>query len=200
VDEYASAAQRRDVDLRSLALATYQELSNLAMVIDQLPSEGTVLRAVRRQLKPLGQQVIEDAEVQRLIAQGAPYWVTTHARPSQPETTNANPAEGATDPTEPADTHFGLAMLVTVEQAAEIINLSGSWWQITPSASGRLGDPPLEIRIPRDVALTLTDGQIVAQQKLFLLGTVRRQLAKAKVANQLAPGAPTFVAQYAVAY
>jgi len=198
VDDYAAAARRRDVDLRSLALATYRELSNLALVIHKLPPDSTVLRAVRRQLKPLGQQVIEDAEVQRLIAQGAPYWITTQARQPQPE--NSDTAVDTTDPAEPTDQSYGLAMLVTVDQADEITSLSGSWWQIVPSSSSHLGDPPLEIRIPRDVALSLSGGQIVAPQKLFLLGTVRRALEKAKTSGQLAPVPPTFVAQYAVAY
>ncbi len=193
LDDWSVAMHAGDVDLKSLAPATYRDLTNLALVIERLPPENLVLRTVRKQLGSLGRLVVEKPEVQRLVVDGAKYWVKKHTHPS-----TSLVAEEAME-------GYGLAMIIVVEKAEEVVDANGTWWRVVASDASSLGDPPLELRIPRDVALSLPGDQFVSKQLLFLLGVAR---SRAEVAGSngetleskayTAPRPQAFTASYVI--
>lgn len=185
LDEWAVAKQTvakqsEKVDLETLAKTAYANLTNLALVIDKLPQSTSLMRPVRLQLGVLGKQVSDKDDVKRLVIDESRAWVNAQRL-----------ADGSSK-------GYGLAMIFIVEQAEKVADAQGQWWKVVATNNSRLGEPPLEIRIPFDVALSLSADQIVAKQVLFLLGTVRPQSEISENELDSAPGSSVFEASYAL--
>ncbi len=203
------ALQNDSASRLQLAKLTYGELTSLAMAmamaIDELPDSGVVLRAVREPLYRIGQQVEKEPQVRRLIDDGSSFWVRQQ-RKSEAGTLKDEPAnqtvaaesEGVAanaETTAAADMAYGLAMTVVLDSVMQ--SADGQWWLATSSTlNKKLGEPPLELRIPRDLTISLPNDGLIEGQSLFLLGTVR-QLPEMVVSGSLiAPQAQVFVASY----
>ncbi len=169
--EWTEVAQQGNIDLKSLAQATYANLINVALVIQKIPTEQPVLRIIRGELKSIGRQVKASAEVRHLIDKGSEFWFLSQAM---------NPSDSENSGTRP---DFGLAAIVSVASVDE----SSSTWTLSASDETTwFGQNKLKIQIPRDVAVHVEVGQ-----KLFLLGVVEAENEK------MAPDSQRFLASYA---
>ena len=177
LQQWAEAAEQRQVDLRSLAQSTYRELADLALALERLPADETVQLAVREELNALGRLVQEEAEVRRLIVEGGRYWVAT----------------GGGQAADAASARYGLAMIVVAEGAEE----EAAMWRLQATAASRLGTPPLELRLPAAVASGLGASGPQPQMPLFLMGVVTVPTNSADTPEPAAPQSPQFVANYA---
>ncbi len=174
------AKQSEKVDLGTLAKTTYANLTNLALAIDKLPQTTSLMRPVRKQLGVLGKQVSDKDDVKRLVIDESRAWVNAQSL------------------AEDSSKGYGLAMIFIVEQAEKVADAQDQWWKVVPTNKSSLGEPPLEIRIPFDVALSLSADQIVSHKLMYLLGMVRPQSETSENERGSAPGSSVFVASYAL--
>ncbi len=120
-------------DLKQLAQVVFEDLTRLAVLIDELPDGNPVLRTVGAQMQSIGKTVKRLEHVQSLVRQGSRFWT--------------NQREDSTD--------YGLAMVVDVEAAEKTDQV----WKLRVSAESELGSPPIEIEVPRALAPSLDAGQ-----------------------------------------
>ncbi|MEZ6074545.1 MAG: hypothetical protein R3C09_02120 [Pirellulaceae bacterium] len=207
----AFKALRDDSNSRSqlakLAHVTYGELTGLAMAIDELSTSGdmpegyAVLRAVRERLDRIGLQVEQEPEVRGLIEKGSRFWVQNQLNSqtvaikdtANPEAVAAESKSAVESPVT-ANPVFGLAMTVELDSVKQ--SADGHWWLAHPTLATQLGEPPLEIRIPRDFTIAFPQDTLAKGQSLFLLGTVRPLPEEAVIGSNEAPQAQPFEASY----
>jgi hypothetical protein len=195
--EWPQAVETRQSNLKSLAQTTYGELASLAMAIDNLPPSHALLRAVRGKLKPIGRQVQLNPEVRQLIEQGARFYVqkqSTEEPPMGKTESNEAAAPAVLAASEAAEQVYGLAMTIVVDSVTE--SSDGEWSMVVPTTRTQVGTPPLELRIPRDVTISLPTEALANGQSLFLLGTVRPHSEETDSGITAAPDVRPFVASY----
>ncbi len=173
--QWPKAYRSGGADIKTRAQSTYANLCSLAQKVRSSVQQNHISQvALLTELRSVGNQVEQYAEVRSLIQQGSNYWLDRLAA--------SIPAHdiAKTDP----KNEFGFAIVITVESA-----------QLTPSdafvvSASKITRPisqNLEIAIPRSVARNVEAGQ-----KLFLLGYVRPD----EGTPMKAPRSYQFVASY----
>ncbi|MCA9181457.1 MAG: hypothetical protein KDA51_08385 [Planctomycetales bacterium] len=207
----AFKALRDDSNSRSqlakLAHVTYGELTGLAMVIDEVSNNhemsqvDAVLRAVRERLDRIGRLVKQESEVRGLIEKGSRFWVQNHLNSPMETLQDTDKSEAVAVKSKSAAASpataspvYGLAMAVELDSVRQ--SADGQWWLATPTLATQLGEPTLEIRIPRDFTIAFPEDTLAKGQSLFLLGTVRPLPEEAVIGSNEAPQAQPFVASY----
>ncbi|MCA9134795.1 MAG: hypothetical protein KDA45_16620, partial [Planctomycetales bacterium] len=188
--QWAEAMLTTSPDLKPLAQTIYSDLTGLALVLQELPTGNPVLRTIRDQMQPLGRTVKRRPDVQRLIEQGARFWLAKQAAAGHtdlPRESNSSREAAASsqqaDQSPPQQDPFGLALIVQLERVEE----TADHWILTLSEPKQLGESPLEIHVPR-----ILSPNLLAGQSLFLLGTVE----PAEKGTATAPPAARFTASY----
>ena len=140
-------------------------------------------------------------EVRRLIDKGSRFWVKNQLKSQaaaikDPSDSEIVAAESKIDDKASATATpvYGLAM--TTELDSVVQSADGQWWLAIPTSATQLGEPPLAIRIPRDLTITLPEDTLAKGQSLFLLGTVRPLSEVEESGSDETPQAQAFVASY----
>ena len=78
LDACAAALREQLPNRRELSLASYSSLAGLSEALVEHASAGALQRTVRQHLRGIGRRVSEQAELQRMLDQGARYWIAQH--------------------------------------------------------------------------------------------------------------------------
>lgn len=132
LDAWRGATSGPRSELRSAAQSIYRDLTDLASIIDRLPDQNPVIRAIRDAMQPIGRKIKRETDVQDVIQQGAAFWVESLG----------------------SERRFPLAAVVEIQQAAE----KDFVWTVTPTDSTRIKEID-SVTIPSTLAPSLISGQ-----------------------------------------
>lgn len=143
LESWEAAVRDESANLKELALPLYRGFVDIAAAINAQPTGNPVLRVVNDKMDAVGKAVKDQTAVQRVIQQGAGYWIKQQSN----------------------NLPFSLAMIVEVESLEE----NQQAWRLTTPVAQRLSveGMPLVIEVPSPQRRGLTAGQ-----QYLLLGTV----------------------------